>query len=68
MAKIAPNFSLWSNVLAPDVNIHNITWVDHLQEMNFTNYGQLEHDVNTNPLPEMEVLNINDVMMASDKE
>ena len=65
--KIALNFSLWSNVQAPDINISNITWVDHLQEMNFTNFGQLEHYVNTNPLPEMEILNIDDVIMISDK-
>ena len=35
--------------------------------MNFTNFRQLEHYVNTNPLPEMEVLNIEDVMMECDK-
>ena len=66
--KIAPNFSLWSNVQAPDVNICNITWMDRLQQKNFMNFCQLEHYVNTNPLPEMEVLNIDYVMMACDKE
>ena len=65
--KTAPNFSNWSNVQAPDVNICNITWVGHLQQMSFTNFRQLIHYVNTNPLQEMEVLNIDDVMMACDK-
>ena len=65
--KIAPNFSLWSNMLACDVNIRNITSVDRLQEMNFTNFCELEDYVNTNPVPEMEVLNIDDVMMECDK-
>ena len=65
--KIAPNFSLWSNMLACDVSIRNITWVDQLQEMNFTNFCELEDYVNTNPVPEMEVLNTDDVMMECDK-
>ena len=35
--------------------------------MNFTNLVQLEHYAGTNPLPQMELLNVNDAMLECDK-
>ena len=57
---------LWSNVQQIQ-EIHNITWEEHLWQMNFTNLAQLEHYVSTNPLPQMELLNLNDAMLECDK-
>ena len=65
--RIPQNMTLWSNVQPPLNEIHNITWEDRLWQMNFTNLAQLEHYVSTNPLPEMELQNINDAMLQCDQ-
>ena len=54
--------AFWSNV-QPCHEIHNIRWEEHLQQMNFTNFTQLEHYARANPLPQMEFLNINDEIL-----
>ena len=64
--RIPQNMAFWSNV-QPCHEIHNIRWEEHLQQMNCTNFTQLEHYVRANPLPQMEFLNINDEMLQCEK-
>ena len=64
--RIPQNMAFWSNV-QPCHEIHNIRWEERLQQMNFTNFTQLEHYVRANLLPQMEFLNINDEMLQCEK-
>ena len=64
--RIPQNMAFWSNV-QPYHEIHNIRWEEHLQQMNFTNFTQLEHYVRANPLLQMEFLNVNDEMLQCEK-
>ena len=64
--RIPQNMAFWSNVQLCH-EIHNIRWEEHLQQMNFTNFTQLEHYVRANPLPQMEFLNINDEVLQCEK-
>ena len=67
--KVVPlSWTLW----ATQPTIHNIapatkTWNEQLHEMSFRNYAQLQQYVTANPFPEMEIININDVMLDSEK-
>ena len=60
-------------LLPTQPNICNIpqtpkTWDERLHEMSFRNFEQLEQYIIRNPLPEMETLSIDDVMLESEKK